>query len=69
MPSSSAGARSSLVILAICAASPRCSGQPQPFWAAFSRLGHILLAPLSYFTITMIPNNAVSPFASGSSLS
>ena len=36
--------------------------------AAFDSIGHVLLAPLAYTTISTIQNNAVSPFAYGSGL-
>jgi predicted PurR-regulated permease PerM len=36
--------------------------------AAFDSIGHVLLAPLAYITISTIQNNAVSPFAYGSGL-
>jgi predicted PurR-regulated permease PerM len=37
-------------------------------FAAFDSVGQILLVPLSYLAITTIQNNAVSPFAYGTSL-
>jgi predicted PurR-regulated permease PerM len=37
-------------------------------FATFDSLGHILLAPLAYITISTIQNNAVSPFAYGGGL-
>jgi predicted PurR-regulated permease PerM len=37
-------------------------------FATFDNVGHILLVPFSYLAITTIQNNAVSPFAYGSSL-
>ena len=37
-------------------------------FAIFDSLGHILLAPIAYITISTIQNNAVSPFAYGSGL-
>jgi predicted PurR-regulated permease PerM len=37
-------------------------------FATFGNVGHILLVPFSYLAITTIQNNAVSPFAYGSSL-
>lgn len=37
-------------------------------FAAFDSLGHVLLAPIAYTTISTIQNNAVSPFAYGSGL-
>ncbi|MFL5402621.1 MAG: AI-2E family transporter [Gemmatimonadales bacterium] len=37
-------------------------------FATFESIGHILLAPLAYITISTIQNNAVSPFAYGSGL-
>jgi predicted PurR-regulated permease PerM len=37
-------------------------------FATFEGLGHVLLVPASYLAITTIQNNAVSPFAYGSSL-
>lgn len=37
-------------------------------FANFEGVGQVLLAPASYFIITTIQNNAVSPFAYGSSL-
>jgi predicted PurR-regulated permease PerM len=37
-------------------------------FATFDSVGHILLVPFSYLAITTIQNNAVSPFAYGSSL-
>jgi predicted PurR-regulated permease PerM len=37
-------------------------------FATFQGVGHILLVPASYLAITTIQNNAVSPFAYGSSL-
>lgn len=36
--------------------------------AMFDSIGHVLLAPLAYITISTIQNNAVSPFAYGSGL-
>jgi predicted PurR-regulated permease PerM len=36
--------------------------------ATFDSIGHVLLAPLAYITISTIQNNAVSPFAYGSGL-
>jgi len=36
--------------------------------AAFNSVGHVLLAPAAYITISTIQNNAVSPFAYGSGL-
>jgi predicted PurR-regulated permease PerM len=36
--------------------------------ATFESVGHVLLAPLAYMTISTIQNNAVSPFAYGSGL-
>lgn len=36
--------------------------------ATFDGIGHVLLAPLIYITISTIQNNAVSPFAYGSGL-
>jgi predicted PurR-regulated permease PerM len=36
--------------------------------ATFDSVGHVLLAPLAYITISTIQNNAVSPFAYGSGL-
>jgi predicted PurR-regulated permease PerM len=36
--------------------------------ATFDSIGHVLLAPLAYLTISTIQNNAVSPFAYGSGL-
>jgi predicted PurR-regulated permease PerM len=37
-------------------------------FATFDSLGHVLLAPIAYVTISTIQNNAVSPFAYGSGL-
>lgn len=37
-------------------------------FATFDSIGHILLAPIAYVTISTIQNNAVSPFAYGSGL-
>jgi predicted PurR-regulated permease PerM len=37
-------------------------------FATFQGVGHVLLVPASYLAITTIQNNAVSPFAYGSSL-
>lgn len=37
-------------------------------FATFEEVGRVLLVPASYLTITTIQNNAVSPFAYGSSL-
>jgi predicted PurR-regulated permease PerM len=37
-------------------------------FATFDSLGHTLLAPIAYITISTIQNNAVSPFAYGSGL-
>jgi predicted PurR-regulated permease PerM len=37
-------------------------------FATFDALDRVLLVPFSYFAITTIQNNAVSPFAYGSSL-
>jgi predicted PurR-regulated permease PerM len=37
-------------------------------FATFQAVGHVLLVPASYLAITTIQNNAVSPFAYGSSL-
>jgi predicted PurR-regulated permease PerM len=37
-------------------------------FATFEGVGHVLLVPASYLAITTIQNNAVSPFAYGSSL-
>ncbi|HEV8453693.1 MAG TPA: AI-2E family transporter [Gemmatimonadales bacterium] len=37
-------------------------------FATFDSLGHVLLAPIAYITISTIQNNAVSPFAYGSGL-
>jgi predicted PurR-regulated permease PerM len=37
-------------------------------FATFDSIGHILLGPLAYITISTIQNNAVSPFAYGSGL-
>jgi predicted PurR-regulated permease PerM len=37
-------------------------------FATFDSIGHILLAPIAYITISTIQNNAVSPFAYGSGL-
>jgi predicted PurR-regulated permease PerM len=37
-------------------------------FATFDSLGHVLLAPVAYITISTIQNNAVSPFAYGSGL-
>jgi predicted PurR-regulated permease PerM len=37
-------------------------------FATFDGLGHVLLAPIAYITISTIQNNAVSPFAYGSGL-
>jgi predicted PurR-regulated permease PerM len=37
-------------------------------FAVFDSLGHILLPPLAYITISSIQNNLVSPFAYGSGL-
>jgi predicted PurR-regulated permease PerM len=36
--------------------------------ATFDNIGHVLLAPIAYITISTIQNNAVSPFAYGSGL-
>jgi predicted PurR-regulated permease PerM len=36
--------------------------------ATFDSIGHVLLAPAAYITISTIQNNAVSPFAYGSGL-
>jgi predicted PurR-regulated permease PerM len=36
--------------------------------ATFDSIGHVLLAPAAYVTISTIQNNAVSPFAYGSGL-
>lgn len=37
-------------------------------FATFDSLGHVLLAPIAYITISTIQNNVVSPFAYGSGL-
>ena len=37
-------------------------------FATFDNVGHTLLAPIAYITISTIQNNAVSPFAYGSGL-
>jgi predicted PurR-regulated permease PerM len=37
-------------------------------FAAFEGIGHILLAPLAYITVSTIQNNVVSPFAYGGGL-